>query len=146
MSTITTPGGPVIGVAVLRIPVVPESDTHVHNAQHAQVVHQHVDVDVPENFSAKNIQVSSNGTYIGGMPTGLVSENVTVTEVLDVIDDAYIKVQPDPNTHETSVLIGFDENMDDQDTGVYVHRNRDVIVMSHKEASARRSIWSRGVP
>ena len=99
MSTITTPGGPVIGVAVLRIPVVPESDTHAHNAQHAQVVHQHVNVDVPESFSAKNIQVSPNGTYIEGMPAGIVTEFATVTGKLDVIDDAYINVQPDPDKH-----------------------------------------------
>ena len=103
MSTITTPGGPVIGVAVLRIPVVPESDTHAHNAQHAQVVHQHVNVDVPESFSAKNIQVSPNGTYVAGMPAGIVTEFATVTGKLDVIDDAYINVQPDPDKHETSV-------------------------------------------
>ena len=135
MSTITTPGGPVIGVAVLRIPVVPESDTHAHNAQHAQVVHQHVNVDVPESFSAKNIQVSPNGTYVAGMPAGIVTEFATVTGKLDVIDDAYINVQPDPDKHETSVLVGFDytKGQSDEHTGVYVHRNRDIIVMSHKE-------------
>jgi len=135
MSTITTPGGPVIGVAVLRIPVVPESDTHAHNAQHAQVVHQHVNVDVPESFSAKNIQVSPNGTYVAGMPAGIVTEFATVTGKLDVIDDAYINVQPDPDKHETSVLVGFDYNkgQSDEHTGVYVHRNHDIIVMSHKE-------------
>ena len=135
MSTITTPGGPVIGVAVLRIPVVPESDTHAHNAQHAQVVHQHVNVDVPESFSAKNIQVSPNGTYVAGMPAGIVTEFATVTGKLDVIDDAYINVQPDPDKHETSVLVGFDYNkgQSDEHTGVYVHRNHDIIVMSHKD-------------
>ena len=135
MSTITTPGGPVIGVAVLRIPVVPESDTHAHNAQHAQVVHQHVNVDVPESFSAKNIQVSPNGTFIAGMPAGIVTEFATVTGKLDVIDDAYINVQPDPDKHETSVLVGFDYNkgQSDEHTGVYVHRNHDIIVMSHKD-------------
>ena len=133
MSTITT--SPVIGVAVLRIPVVPESDTHAHNAQHAQVVHQHVNVDVPESFSAKNIQVSPNGTYVAGMPAGIVTEFATVTGKLDVIDDAYINVQPDPDKHETSVLVGFDYNkgQTDEHTGVYVHRNHDIIVMSHKD-------------
>ena len=135
MSTQTSPGGPVLNIAVLRIPVVPESDDHIHNAQHAQVVHQHVDVEVPESFGAKNIQVSTSGVYDALLPSGFVTEDATVTGVLDVIDDAYVRVQPDTNILETSVLIGFDNtnpDMDETDTGVYVHRNRDVIVMSHK--------------
>ena len=116
----------------MRLPVVPEGDTHAHNAQHAQVVHQHAFVNVPESFGAKDIQVSENGVYDDQLPVGLVAEFATVTEVLDVIDDGYIRVQPEPGVHETSILIGFDEDMDDQDTGVYVHRDRDVMVMSHR--------------
>ena len=135
MSTQTSPGGPVLGIALLRLPVVPESDAHAHNAQHAQVVHQHVDVEVPESFSAKDIQVSENGVYDSQLPAGLVTEYATVTEILDVIDDAYIRVQPDTGMHKTSILVGFDPDLgqSDAETGIYVHRNRDVIVMSHKE-------------
>ena len=44
------------------------------------------------------------------MPAGIVTEFATVTGKLDVIDDAYINVQPDPDKHETSVLVGFDYN------------------------------------
>ena len=119
----------------MRLPVVPESDAHAHTAQHAQVVHQHVDVEVPESFSAKDIQVSENGVYDSQLPAGLVTEFATVTEILDVIDDAYIRVQPDTGMHETSILVGFDPDLgqSDAETGIYVHRNRDVIVMSHKE-------------
>ena len=100
MSTQTTPGGPVLNIAPLRIPVVPDSDAHAHNAQHAQIVHAHA--DVPEDFGAKNIQVSQSGIFDDLLPAGLVTEYSTVTEVLDVIDDAYIRVQPDTNIHETS--------------------------------------------
>ena len=86
-------------------------------------------------ISAPRTYRSRNRLFDDLLPDGLVTEYSTVTEVLDVIDDAYIRVQPDTHEHETSILVGFDpdEGQSDVHTGVYVHRNKDVIVMSHKE-------------
>ena len=110
MSTQTTPGGPVIGIATFRTLITPESDDHAHTAQHAQVDHSHsgggggalVEADIPENLGLKNLQVSVGGTYDGDMPAGFVTESATVTEKLDIIDDGFIRVQPTVNVHACS--------------------------------------------
>ena len=71
MSTQTTPGGPVIGIATFRTLITPESDDHAHTAQHAQVDHSHsgggggslVEADIPENLGLQNLQIGDAGTY-----------------------------------------------------------------------------------
>ena len=63
-----------------------------------------------------------------------MAEDVTFTEMLDVIDDAFIRVQPNPDVHQSAVLIGFNpESMTTKDTGVFVHRGQDVITINHEE-------------
>mgnify|MGYP000565171424 CR=1 FL=1 len=71
MSTQTTPGGPVIGIAPFRILITPESDDHAHTAQHAQVDHTGgalVEADIPENLGLQNLQIGDAGTYDGNLP------------------------------------------------------------------------------
>ena len=130
-----------IGIATFRTLITPESDEHAHTAQHAQVDHSHagggggaiVEADIPEDLGLKNLQVSFAGTYDGAMPAGFVTESATVTEKLDLIDDAFMRVQPTVNVHATAVLVGFDPlSMTDKDTGVFVHRGEDVITMNHQ--------------
>ena len=128
----TTLGGPVILLA--NHPVTPEDNDHVHTAQHALVSHSHV--SGTDDLALKNLHVKPDGQFDNVVKVsnpGIVSENVTVTEVLDVIHDAFLRVQPHANNHETAVLIGFDPNqMTDEDTGVFVHRGKDVITMNHR--------------
>ena len=115
-----------------------ESETeHVHS-HHAAVSHAHVvESDIPDDLGLKNVQVSQSGTFDAQLAVekpGLVAEDVTVTEMLDVIDDAFIRVQPNPDVHQSAVLIGFNpESMTANDTGVFVHRGKDVITINHEE-------------
>ena len=44
--------------------------------------------------SPKRIQVSDLGSFNANLPSGLVVERATVTEEMEVIDDALITVQP----------------------------------------------------
>ena len=107
----TTLGGPVILLANHREPVTPEDNDHVHTAQHALVSHSHV--SGTDDLALKNLHVKPDGLFdnvIKVSNPGIVSENVTVTEVLDVIHDAFLRVQPNANNHKTAVLIGFDPN------------------------------------
>ena len=162
MSTQTTPGGPVIGIATFRTLITPESDDHAHTAQHAQVDHSHsgggggslVEADIPENLGLQNLQIGDAGTYDGNLPSGFVAEVATVTEKLNMIDDAYIRVQPTVRLNRpTSVLIGFDpDTMTDTSTGIFVQRDQDVIIMNHEvgirapghpvEAATFQSEWN----
>ena len=82
-----------------------------------------------------------------------MTESATVTEKLDLIDDAFMRVQPSVNVHETAVLVGFDPlTMTENDTGVFVHRGADVLTVNHEvgirapghpvEAATFQSEWN----
>ena len=111
-------------IAPVHRPVHPEDDTHVHTSAHAPVVHQHAhfETDVPENLAIKNLQVSSspgNSDFNANLPPGIVCEDLHVSEMLNVVDDAYIRVQPDNDAFDSQVLIGFDPNTRRTRTRVY---------------------------
>ena len=135
MSTLLQYGGTVVNIGALHIPIKGEDDTHVHTSSHASAVHNHalVESDIPENLAIKNLQVSDSQTnYNANLPGGLVCEALHVSEVLNVVDDAYIRVMPDNDQFDSQVLIGFDPNtMTDKDTGVFIHRGEDVITLNN---------------
>ena len=135
MSTIATPGGDYIHVAA-QYRLETEDSEHTHSTT---VLHSHGNADIPENLFAKNLQVSvENSSFDSSLPAGLVVESATVTENLDLIDDAFLRVQPDEE-EKTSILIGFDpENMSEEQAGVFVYKGgggtgaNDVIVINNK--------------
>ena len=126
-----------VNIGAVHLPIKGEDDTHVHMSSHASAVHNHVLVesDIPENLAIKNLQVSSSpgsSNYNANLPSGIVCEDLHVSEVLNVVDDAYIRVQPDNDKFDSQVLIGFDPNtMTDKDTGVFIHRGKDVITLNN---------------
>ena len=151
MST-TTPNGPVIRIAKESVPVEESETEHVHS-HHAAVSHTHAntgpvtEADIPDDLGLKNVQISQSGTYDAQLAVekpGLVAEDVTVTEMLDVIDDAFIRVQPNPDVHQSAVLIGFNpESMTANDTGVFVHRGKNVITINHRVSARRITLLRR---
>ena len=133
MSTIATPGGDFIHIAA-QYRLASEDSDHSHSTT---VIHSHSNTDIPDNLFAKNLQVSNeNSNFDSSLPLGLVVEDVTITEKLDLIDDAFIRVQP-AEEENTSVLIGYNPvNMSADQAGVFVYKgssgSNDVIVMNNK--------------
>ena len=101
MSTVTTYEGPVIHLAVNYQPAT-------NHVTHTDVGHDHTiseDLGVG-TVSAKRIQVSDLGVFNSNLPSGLVVERATVTEEMEVIDDAMITVQPSEDAGTPIVVVG----------------------------------------
>ena len=102
--------------------------------------HSHSNAEIPENLFAKNLQVSAeNSLFDDALPLGLVVETATVTENLNLIDDAFIRVQPDEE-EKTSIMIGYNpSNMSEDQAGIFVYKGsigqKGVIVLNNKVAS-----------
>ena len=124
--------GVLFETAAKTLPKQPENEEHAHNAIHAPVQHTHINVDVPDDLRVMNLQVSAvEGDYDDTLPGGLVADVIYVSEALNVVDQAFIRVDPDTDILDTSVIIGYDPNtMKEKDTGVYIHRDRDVITLN----------------
>ena len=113
-----------------------EDSEHTHSTT---VLHSHGNTDIPDDLFVKNLQVSiENSSFDSSLPTGLVAESATVTENLDLIDDAFLRVQPEEE-EKPSVLIGYDpDNMSGEQAGLFVYKGRgdteasDVIVVNTK--------------
>ena len=129
MSTLTSKSGPVTQLATLVEFVEEGSEVHDHTHAHTS------SADIPGSLRVRNLQVTAvGGSFDNTMPSGLVSEDVTITEALDVVDDAFIRVQPNPDVDQSAVFIGFDQStMTAKDTGVFVHRGKDVITINHQQ-------------
>ena len=103
--------GVLFQTAAKTLPKQPENEEHAHNAIHAPVQHTHINVDVPDDLRVMNLQVSAvEGDYDDTLPGGLVADVIYVSEALNVVDQAFIRVDPDTDIIDTSVLIGYDPN------------------------------------
>jgi len=132
MSTTTTYNGPVIQLAANYAPKTQASAT-VH-------VHASTSEDLSVNtVSAKRMQVFDMGGFNSQLPDGLVAENVTVTEEMNVVDNGRIKVQPSELQHTPIVVIGKTPNQSISEAGIIVNGNqREVLINTRHGVSAKK--------
>ena len=134
MSTVTTYEGPVVHLAVNYQP------------ETAQTTHEHTDVHTSSEdlgvgtVSAKRIQVSDLGSFNTNLPSGLVVERATVTEEMEVIDDAMITVQPSEEAGTPVVVVGRTGSQVIGDTGVMITRAHKQIKLNARSGITARKL------
>ena len=132
MSTVTTYEGPVVHLAVNYEP----ANNHV---AHTDVHTSSEDLGVG-TVSAKRIQVSDLGVFNANLPSGLVVERATVTEEMEVIDDAMITVQPSEDAGTPIVVVGRTGKQPIGDTGVTITRAHKQIKLNARSGITARAL------
>ena len=132
MSTVTTYEGPVIHLAVNYQPAT-------NHVAHTDVHTSSDDLGVG-TVSAKRIQVSDLGVFNANLPSGLVVERATVTEEMEVIDDAMITVQPSEDAGTPIVVVGRTGKQPIGDTGVTITRAHKQIKLNARSGITARAL------
>ena len=132
MSTVTTYEGPVVHLAVNYEP----AKNHVAHTD----VHTSSDDLGVGTVSAKRIQVSDIGVFNANLPSGLVVERATVTEEMEVIDDAMITVQPSEDAGTPIVVVGRTGKQPIGDTGVTITRAHKQIKLNARSGITARAL------
>ena len=132
MSTVTTYEGPVIHLAVNYQPAT-------NHVTHTDVHTSSDDLGVG-TVSAKRIQVSDIGVFNANLPSGLVVERATVTEEMEVIDDAMITVQPSEDAGTPIVVVGRTGKQPIGDTGVTITRAHKQIKLNARSGITARAL------
>ena len=132
MSTVTTYEGPVIHLAVNYQPAT-------NHVTHTDVHTSSDDLGVG-TVSAKRIQVSDLGVFNANLPSGLVVERATVTEEMEVIDDAMITVQPSEDAGTPIVVVGRTGKQPIGDTGVTITRAHKQIKLNARSGITARAL------
>ena len=133
MSTRTTYNGPVIQLAVNYEAKTESSHSAepTHHVSHVDVHTTSEDLSVG-TVAAKRIQVFPSGGFAAGLPDGLVAENASITEELNVIDGGRIKVQPSEETGTPVVVVGKAASQSLGDAGVLVNRGHREVRLNAK--------------
>ena len=141
MSTITTYNGPVIQLAA-NYAAKTESSHAVESSHHVSHSNVHTTSDdlSVNTVAAKRMQVFPSGGFNAGLPDGLVVENASITEELNVIDGGRIKVQPSETSGTPVVVVGKAISQSLGDAGVLVARGHKEVRLNAKAGLVARNL------